>query len=220
MSDTGEGIAPEHLPHIFDPFYTSKPQGEGTGLGLSQVYGIVEQHGGSIEVDSRLGEGTTFTIFLPGCAEDPSEPEGRASIVEGRGETILLVEDEPSVLELGSKLLESFGYKPVESLGAKEAKCIVEDPAQPVDLVITDLVMPEMSGHELVEHLQRTRPELPILVWTGYPLEQEGADILRSGSMDWIMKPPDKTELATKIRRLLARRQGVAAKAPECACRE
>jgi signal transduction histidine kinase/HAMP domain-containing protein len=168
VSDTGCGIKPELLSKIFEPFFTTKEQGKGTGLGLSTAFGIVQQANGRIEVSSEPGEGTTFTLRFPGCGGAPvDEPLGPAALgIAGDGATILLVEDEDGVRRVANRLLSRSGFRVVEAPNADEALLRFAD--TPVDLVLTDVVMPGMSGPELVARLQRIRPGLPVVFMSGY----------------------------------------------------
>jgi signal transduction histidine kinase len=168
VSDTGIGMDADIQSRIFEPFFTTKPPGSGIGLGLSTAYGIVEQSGGNITVDSAPGEGATFGIHLPrhGGTAETSEP-GRQP-APGRKETLLLVEDEAPVRESVRRLLEWHGYTVLEARNGAEALQIYLGNEQAIDLVLTDLIMPEMGGRELVERLRARHPELRVLFMSGY----------------------------------------------------
>lgn len=175
VSDTGGGIQPEHMPHIFEPFYTTKESGKGTGLGLATVFGIIEQHGGWIEVDSTPGQGTTFRLYIPSTdARLPSTParpsQTHLGTAELRGtETILIVEDDAHVRTLIERLLGTHGYRVVSANNGPEALDAWESHKADIRLVITDMVMPAgMTGRELVKRLRIDRPGIPVLYCSGY----------------------------------------------------
>ncbi len=169
VADTGCGIGDEVLPNIFEPFFTTKPEGRGTGLGLSTVYGIVRDAGGHVAVSSTPGRGTTFTVYLPACEADPREDATRAQAPATRphDETILVVEDEDTVRRSVRRMLEASGYRVLDvSSGAAALHHVQAD--GPVDLVLTDVVMPQMSGTELAAAVGALRPELPVVLMSGY----------------------------------------------------
>jgi PAS domain S-box-containing protein len=170
VSDTGAGMTPEVKSHIFEPFFTTKPQGAGTGLGLSTVYGIVRQNGGSIACDSQEDAGTIFTIYLPliSALAQPMERANEAPRVLAGSETVLMVEDEPALRELLKIVLSSHGYEVLEAANGAEAIQIVASFAKPIDLLLTDVVMPEMSGLVLADQALRARPGMRIAFMSGY----------------------------------------------------
>ncbi len=173
--DTGAGIAPEHLPHIFEPFYTTKEVGRGTGLGLATVEGIVSQSGGHIQVESTIDGGTSITILLPLTAEPEPHPlEGRHDAAPARRRArILVVDDENAVRTVVSRTLQAEGYDLLGARHGKEALHYLEQVGGSIDLVVTDLVMPVMGGHELTEELTRRYPKVPIIWMSGHPRETE-----------------------------------------------
>jgi len=180
MTDTGSGMDADTMAHIFEPFFTTKGIGQGTGLGLSTVYGVVQQNNGLIQVRSELGQGTTVDVYLP-RAEDPhslpSEPTG-GPIVRTGGETILVVEDEEQLLQLVSRILGGSGYRVIPANTPESALRLDSEHAGRIDLVLADLVMPGMSGHDLAQRLLARRPGLKCLYMSGYPaqtLVREGA---------------------------------------------
>ena len=205
VSDNGCGMGKETIDHVFEPFFTSKGVGQGTGLGLSTVYGIVKQNNGFINIYSEPGNGTTFKIYLP-CYVGPAV-ESQLEIVEeipqSQGETVLLVEDEPVVLKLGIRMLKDLGYRVLASGTPGEALVQAEDHASEIHLVITDVVMPEMNGRDLAERLQSLYPGLKILFMSGYTanvITQRG--VLDSG-INFIQKPFSLKDLAVKVRESL-----------------
>jgi signal transduction histidine kinase/ActR/RegA family two-component response regulator len=219
ISDTGTGISPEAQLHLFEPFFTTKKPGKGTGLGLAQVYGIVTQHGGHIGVETEVGKGTTFRIYLPASEkEEDVADEEVLSIPEGQGETILLVEDNVTLREGGQSLLESLGYQVLTAANGGEALQVFEaeggvDPEQippgsdrrsrKIDLVITDLVMPEMGGRELIRELKKQAPDIKVLATTGYVMQEDLETLEKEGFLDVVHKPFDVDTLAQMIRQIL-----------------
>ena len=178
VSDTGSGIAPEHLQRIFEPFFTTKEPGKGTGLGLAIVYGIVKQHQGWTEVYSRLGQGSTFKIYLPASLAAPGGVVPLAETrLRGGPETILLVEDDLSLRMITRRLLETFQYKVREATCASEALEVWRRHEREISLLLTDFVMPGgMSGRELGERLRGQRPGLKLVFMSGYSPEALGKD--------------------------------------------
>ncbi|MHB8765790.1 MAG: hybrid sensor histidine kinase/response regulator [Deferrisomatales bacterium] len=208
VGDTGPGIAPEHLPHIFEPFYTTKGPGQGTGLGLAQVYGLVRQHDGFIDVASQPGRGAMFTVYLPAVArrEAVPPPEDQEPLPRGSGETVLVVDDDPVVLETTRALLDGLGYQVLTARDGREAlNVLTRDPAG-VAALLTDMVMPGMGGVELAGELERRRLGLPLLLMTGYPLGDEGepGPSIR-GATAVLSKPVRRDRLARAMARALRR---------------
>jgi signal transduction histidine kinase/ActR/RegA family two-component response regulator len=204
--DTGRGIPKEQLPHIFDPFFTTKPVGKGTGLGLASVAGTIKAHGGSIEVNSTVGAGTAFRVYLP-CAEpdDASATLAGRDVVEGQGQ-ILLVEDDAMVSMTAIATLQSFGYEVTHvSDGARALEQVSAHPGR-FDLVLLDLRMPGMSGEATFEKLSQLEPGLPVLLWSGYGAEQDVNAMLKKGAVGFVQKPYRVAELsrivAEKLRRV------------------
>jgi two-component system, cell cycle sensor histidine kinase and response regulator CckA len=208
VSDTGDGMNAEVRARIFEPFFTTKGPGKGTGLGLSTVLGIVEQSGGSIEVESTPGEGTAVRIRLPGLLEAPSANDGgRADAAGGGSETILVVEDEPALRTLTERILAAAGYRVLAASGGEEAIRALGAAAAGVDLVLTDVVMPGMSGAELARRIGERAPGTAILFTSGYTDDE----ILRHGVLadaaQFLPKPYSRADLLARVReRLDARR--------------
>jgi two-component system cell cycle sensor histidine kinase/response regulator CckA len=205
VSDTGTGIDTKVLPLIFDPFFTTKAQGEGSGLGLSTVYGIVKQSGGHIDVQSEIGRGTTFTISLP--AAPPTPVPDLASEAAGPprsgGEVILVVEDDDQVRTVVSKGLPRLGYEVLVVRNAEEALALSEKHPGRIDLLLTDVVMPGLSGPELAERLTARRPETRVVFMSGYPAGDDPATGFELNGRGYLQKPFALAELAEKIRTAL-----------------
>jgi PAS domain S-box-containing protein len=202
VADTGTGLSDEVQSHLFEPFFTTKPPGKGTGLGLAQVHGIVMQHKGHIGVETEAGKGTAFSIYLPAHPGEAEEAAGEiAASPQGRGETILLVEDNAGLREASRRILESLGYRVLAAADGGEALAVCQSAG--IDLVITDLVMPEVGGRELVQELRKTRPDLKALAITGYVLQQDVDELRREGFLDVVHKPFDVDAMARMVRRVL-----------------
>lgn len=205
VSDTGSGISPDVLPHIFEPFFTTKESDQGTGLGLSQVYGIVKQHGGEITVDSVVGRGTEFVIYLPALPPDAaSEPDMEETIERARGlEAILLVEDEGATRQAIEETLVTLGYQVLAAHTGEEALSLFDRHHEAIDLVLSDTIMPQMDGIELYQLMCKRRPDVRLMLMSGYPLEGKKKAILEQDNVFWIQKPFTFAGLARAIRAAL-----------------
>ncbi|MFP4167934.1 MAG: response regulator [Desulfonatronovibrionaceae bacterium] len=206
VSDTGRGMDKETVKHIFDPFFTTKKQGQGTGLGLASVYGIVKKHGGHILCYSRPGQGTTFKIYWPVSYEDSRGRESAQNTARTSlqgSETIMIVEDEEEIRELTSEALQEQGYRVIPVSNGEEALEIFHSQKQPVHLVILDLNMPGMGGHQCLEELMARDPHLPVLISSGYSAAGLAESTSSAGASGFIGKPYHLTELLTEIRRTL-----------------
>jgi CheY-like chemotaxis protein len=208
VKDSGRGMPEEVLEHIFDPFFTTKGQGEGTGLGLSVVHGILKHHGGSIQATSEPGKGSKFQVYLPripGLAQTV-QAETLQPAASGGGR-ILFVDDEEDIVFSGENMLTRLGYQVVSSRSAQEALELFRRQPGHYDLVITDLTMPQMSGDQLAEALVRLRPDIPIILCTGFGpgfRSTLGTLEMRSeGIREVVMKPFDRADMAQAIRRAL-----------------
>jgi two-component system, cell cycle sensor histidine kinase and response regulator CckA len=207
ISDTGTGIEPEYLSRIFDPFFTTKERGRGTGLGLSTCYGIVTQAGGSLKVDSKIGVGTTFHILLPRTLEKTSQPAASALPGDAPGgrETILIVEDDHAVTRATAATLKKGGYTILTAANGDEACRLVQRHSGDIDLVLSDIVMPQLGGLELAEFLATARPDTPVIFMTGYsdyPIVTENGEN-RIAKRRAIMKPFRPNELLSIVREVL-----------------
>ncbi len=205
VGDTGHGIDPTTQAHLFEPFFTTKEIGRGTGLGLASVYGIVKQSDGYIRVHTELGRGTRFEIYLPRLEDRaPSDEPGRAGVRSARGsETILLVEDEEAVRHLAREVLEKSGYVVLEARQGIEALRAVEQHARPVDLLLTDVVMPAMSGRELANRLAGLHPAMRVMFMSGYTDDLAVQRGLLGPHEAFLAKPFTPDRLRTKVREVL-----------------
>ena len=201
VSDTGSGISPDVMPRIFEPFFTTKDQGKGTGMGLAMVYGIVQNHGGFIEVDSALGCGTTFRLYFP----EAREPEPRSlqkaggEMVEPGSGTILVIDDEDTVRTVATAFLEELGYRVLTASDGKEAVEVFRASPEPIDLVIIDMVMPAMGGRECFRALKAIRPGLKAVLSTGYDFNAAVQEILDEGMRGFVQKPYQLRQLSEVV---------------------
>jgi PAS domain S-box-containing protein len=208
VTDTGCGMDAEVQAHIFEPFFTTKEPGRGTGLGLATVYGIVQQSGGQVDVESAPGRGTRFRIYLPrveGGERSPEDEAAPARLLDGT-ETILLVEDEQVVRELVRYILQTHGYLVLEASSAGEALLLCERHPGPIQLLVTDVVMPWMSGREMAERLTALRPELRVLYMSGYLDDAVVRHGVSYGDTAFLQKPFTPDALARKAREVLEER--------------
>jgi two-component system cell cycle sensor histidine kinase/response regulator CckA len=212
MSDTGTGIPPEVMDKIFEPFFTTKEVGKGTGLGLSTVFGIIKQSGGFIYVDSVVGKGTSFRIYLPRhvptaqeIAEEKAEPAAKppAADLTGQG-TILLVEDEDPVRAVNARALTARGYTVLEAASGVEALQIIEESETSVDLVVSDVVMPEMDGPTLLRELRTRYPDLKVIFVSGYAEDAFKKNLPEGESFNFLAKPFSLKQLVETVKQTLA----------------
>ena len=205
VTDTGHGMDAVTLQHIWEPFFTTKPAGQGTGLGLSSVYGAVKQSGGFVWAESEPGQGTTVQVYWPvsRAKPEPLEESRQTSAGAGGSESILIVEDEDLVRALAVRVLKSRGYQCYEARDADEAIGLLERREIPIDLVITDVVMPGMSGGDLGDRVALLRPGVPILFTSAFMDE----DVIRRGLLEkdrpFLQKPSTPQQLADTVRKVL-----------------
>jgi len=204
ISDTGQGINPAIIGRIFDPFFTTKKIGEGTGLGLSVVYGIVKNHDGVVQVESRPGQGATFHIYLP-CLEGQNKlPESsEAEPIPGGAERILFVDDEETLVELTKIILANLGYQVTACTDSRQALKLYESNPEGFDLIITDMTMPHLSGSELAQQIRKLRPGQPIILCTGYSSYINAEVAAELGIKTFLLKPVARQELAVAVRNAL-----------------
>jgi CheY-like chemotaxis protein len=204
VSDTGCGIPSEVLPRIFDPYFTTKAEGEGTGLGLAVAHGIVKSHQGAITVYSEAGKGTHFHVYLP--LLDRTEADGKATEenpLPMGAERILFVDDELPLANLGKQMLETLGYRVSMQTGAMQALAVFKNDPTAFDLVITDMTMPEMTGAELAVEILRLRPGIPVILCTGYSYSMTEVKAKAMGIREFVLKPLVRREAAVVIRKVL-----------------
>jgi two-component system, cell cycle sensor histidine kinase and response regulator CckA len=205
ITDSGSGIPPETLPHIFEPFFTTKDVGQGTGLGLAQVYGIVQQHEGYIDVTTKVGQGTTFTLYFPVLAigQGSADISDRASLRSGQGQRLLVVEDDPPTRQALVDSLTFLNYEVMEAVNGREALTILATKADEIALVLSDAVMPEMGGVALFHAMQQQKLTIPLVLLTGHPLSKEMENLEALGLAGWLSKPPDLVNLSYLLAKVL-----------------
>jgi PAS domain S-box-containing protein len=205
VTDTGHGMDAGTLGHIFEPFFTTKKMGKGTGLGLATVYGIVKQSGGSIQVESEEGRGSDFRIYLPAVDRAPRRWQETivGEAVVGGAETVLIVEDEPDLRELTRIFLEGYGYRVLQASSAEQALRVADTFDERIDLLLTDVIMPGMSGRRLAEKVLSTRPQTKIMYMTGYTDDMVVQHKVLEPGVQLLQKPFSKGELALKVRATL-----------------
>ena len=203
VSDTGLGMDRATQQRIFEPFFTTKKMGRGTGLGLASAYGIIKNHGGFIEVESEAGQGAAFHIYLPASDKEVLEEVDALEEVLKGDETILLVDDELMIIEVGQEILNALGYAVLPAMSGQEAVDIYASKKHSIDMVILDMIMPGMSGGEAYDQLKKINPEVQVLLCSGYSLSGQATEILERGCDGFIQKPFKLRELSIKIREIL-----------------
>jgi two-component system cell cycle sensor histidine kinase/response regulator CckA len=205
VKDTGTGMDQKIMDRIFEPFFTTKELGRGSGLGLASVYGIIKGHGGYIDVESKKGQGVIFNIYLPASEESVQKTsEISERIMEGN-ETILLVDDEALVIDVGVQLLEKLGYTVFEAQSGRDAIRIFTERNRTIDMLILDMVMPGMGGGEVYDQIKRIDPKVKVLLSSGYSIDGQATKILNRGCEGFIQKPFNMEDLSKKIREVLNR---------------
>jgi CheY-like chemotaxis protein len=200
------GMDKQTIDRIFDPFFTTKEMGRGTGLGLASAYGIIKAHAGYIDVESEKGVGTTFSIYLPSSEKEVQKVVRVAKeVIEGK-ETVLLIDDEEVISEVGKDLLEAIGYRVLTARDGKEAIEIYKNNRDKIDLVILDMVMPRMSGGEAYDKMKEISPNVKVLLSSGYSIDSQAKEILARGCDAFIQKPFGMRELSQKIREVLQKK--------------
>jgi PAS domain S-box-containing protein len=206
VGDTGTGIAPDIIRRIFDPFFTTKKQGEGTGLGLSMVYGILKAYGGTITVQSEPGAGSIFSVYLPAFGEDTEAKLDPPEIISEGSELVLFVDDEDILMEMGRDILENLGYQVTATTDSHNALEIFQSRCNQFDLVITDMTMPGMTGVDLSKEILKIRPDIPIILCTGFSELVTERKAKGLGIREFLMKPLNVRSLAEVIRKALRKK--------------
>jgi CheY-like chemotaxis protein len=204
VSDTGHGMPPEVLEKIFDPYFTTKEKGKGTGLGLAVVHGIVKRHRGQITVESVPGKGTTFSVYFPIIKRkiEAADKNTVESLPKGN-ECILFVDDEKDLLEIGTQMLSYLGYEVITRSNSLEVLDLFQSQPQRFDLVITDMTMPNLTGDKLAIELMKIRPDIPIILYTGYNESITEEQARKIGIKEFSMKPFVMRDLAETTRKVL-----------------
>jgi len=203
ITDTGIGMDQKIQQRIFEPFFTTKEVGQGTGLGLASAYGIIKNHGGFITCYSEVGVGSTFNIYLPAHAKKDTQSEIVVEEAVGGTETILLIDDEKMIIEVGRKMMESLGYVVVAAGKGDEALTLYRKRHDHIDLIILDMIMPYMGGKEVFNRIKEINPKAKVLLSSGYSLNGQAQEIMAQGCSGFIQKPFDTVELSRKIREIL-----------------
>ena len=203
VTDKGTGMDEKTIERIFEPFFTTKEMGRGSGLGLASVYGIIKGHGGYIDVDSEKGHGTTFLIYLPATDQSVQKTmETDERIIKG-DETVMLVDDEEVVIDVGVQLLKKLGYNVLEAGSGKEAIRVFSEKRDKVDIVILDMIMPDIGGGEVYDRIKEIDPKVRVLLSSGYSIDGQATDILERGCNGFVQKPFNMKVMSTKIREIL-----------------
>jgi CheY-like chemotaxis protein len=207
VTDTGHGMTPDVVERIFEPFFTTKGLGEGTGMGLALVHGIVASHGGVVTVASVIGQGTTFTVYLPRTDDSGRDEVAQEGALLTGAERVLFVDDEESLVGLGQEILMLLGYDVVVCTSSVKALEVFRMAPQRFDLVITDQTMPHMTGEELALALRRLRSDIPIILCTGFSHIMQAERAQELGIDAFLMKPFDMEDLARVVQQVLASRR-------------
>jgi nitrogen-specific signal transduction histidine kinase/ActR/RegA family two-component response regulator len=203
VRDTGAGMDEKIQKRIFEPFFTTKEMGRGTGLGLATVYGIILNHNGFIEVNSQKDQGTTFKVYLPAIETDVAEEKKSAEDMVRGCENVLLVDDEELIIDVGQRLLTRMGYSVILARNGEEALDIYRRQKSDIEMVILDMIMPDMSGGEVYDRLCEINPKVKVLLSSGYSLRGQASDILARGCKGFIQKPFNIKELSLKLREVI-----------------
>jgi len=203
ITDTGIGMDPETRQRIFEPFFTTKKRGEGTGLGLASAYGIIKNHSGIIDVISQRNKGTTFRIYIPAGGKVIETERGVEEELRKGAGTVLFIDDEDMILQVGSQMLNALGYTVLTSASGSQGVEILRDQKTQVDLVILDMIMPDMGGKETFDALRQIDPDIKVLLSSGYSAEGPANEIMKKGCNGFIQKPFNISELSSKISSVL-----------------
>jgi CheY-like chemotaxis protein len=203
IEDTGVGMDEDIQQRIFDPFFTTKEMGRGTGLGLASVYGIVKNHGGFINVFSKTGEGTRFEVYLPSSDKGvPIKEKVVEQLLEGQ-ETVQLVDDEDMIVDVGTRMLEKLGYKVFTARDGREAITVFQKHKETIDVIVLDMIMPQMGGGETFDRIKKIKPDVKVLLSSGYSINGQASEILSRGCDGFIQKPFNLQNLSQSLRTIL-----------------
>ncbi len=203
IKDNGKGMEQKTMARVFEPFFTTKEMGRGSGLGLASAYGIIKGHGGYIDVESEKGNGSMFNIYIPVSEASIRNESPVSETVEKGSETILLVDDEAVIIDVGSQLLEKLGYTVMTAEGGEEAIRMYHDNKEKIDLIILDMIMPDVGGSDVYENIKKIDPKANILLSSGYSINGQATEIMNRGCNGFIQKPFNLKDLSKKIREIL-----------------
>ncbi|UCD91060.1 MAG: response regulator, partial [Desulfobacterales bacterium] len=206
VTDTGVGMNEATHKRIFYPFFTTKEMGRGTGLGLASAYGIIKNHNGIINVYSEKGEGTTFNIYLPASEKEVIEDKKLVKYVLNGSETVLFVDDEDTIIDVGKSMLEKIGYQVLIAKNGREAIEIYNKNMDKIKIVILDMIMPAMGGGETYDTLKEINPDIKVLLSSGYSINGQATEIIERGCNGFIQKPFNVADLSQKIREILGKK--------------
>ena len=208
VSDTGHGIPHEDIDRIFDPYFTTKKVGKGSGMGLAVIHGIIKGHNGTILLESEQGKGTTFSIFFPVIEAQAITDSATLEELPSRNETILLVDDEESLVKMGRQILEQLGYKVETRTSSIEALELFTSKPDEFDLIITDMAMSKMTGDKFANQVLKERPDMPIILCTGLSEKIDEKTASKIGIAEYIEKPLDMSDFAFEVRKVLDNHKG------------
>jgi two-component system cell cycle sensor histidine kinase/response regulator CckA len=205
VTDTGTGMDKKTMKRVFDPFFTTKEMGRGTGLGLASVYGIIRSHGGYIDVESKKGLGATFSVYLPASRKKIFKDVESAQRVSETSGTVLLIDDEEVILEVGKDLLKAMGYRLLTARNGKEAVEVYRKNRDDIDIVVLDMIMPIMGGGEAYDRMKEINPDIKVLLSSGYSVDGGATEILERGCDGFIQKPFKMQQLSQAIQEVLGK---------------
>jgi two-component system cell cycle sensor histidine kinase/response regulator CckA len=203
VGDNGLGMDEKTIHRIFEPFFTTKKMGRGNGLGLASTYGIIKNHNGLITVQSKKGEGTTFCIYLPASKRRLKKEDTPSEEIVKGPETVLLVDDEDMIIEVGGEILKALGYQVLTAKSGKEAVDLYTKNKDKIHMIILDMIMPGLSGGETYDALKKVNPEVKVLLSSGYSVDGEASEILKRGCKGFIQKPFNIKSLSKRLREIL-----------------
>jgi two-component system, cell cycle sensor histidine kinase and response regulator CckA len=203
VTDTGGGMDKQTQERVFEPFFSTKTMGRGTGLGLASAYGIVKNHNGIIDLYSEKGKGTTFNVFLPAATKDAVKDKKQTISIQKGDETVLVVDDEPMIIDIGEKMLQNLGYQVYTAQGGREAIEIYRKHKDRIDIVVLDMIMPDLGGGKTYDQIKEINPHAKVILSSGYSINGEATEILARGCNGFLQKPFTLKELSGKLRKIL-----------------